>query len=358
MSETLRARVTVVVPAHDEEAALPRTLTSVASQTLRPERVLVVSDNSTDRTAEVARSLGADTMETVDNSARKAGALDQALRAVDTPLVLVLDADTTIAPTFVEEGVRLLEADPGLGAVGGVFQGEDPRGLLQWCQANEYRRYAEQIDVTGRTAVLTGTAALLRTDALRAVADARGTRLPGRHGDVYDRGAITEDSELTLALRTLGYRLASPVTMTCTTELMPTWGDLHRQRVRWYKGMLDNLRAYGLSRVTVRYHAQQLMLLVGAIMLATLLVLTAASVALGTFHVVPGWLALGSVFVAERVTTAWRNGPRGRLLAVSVFPELGYDLALQVALAHALVLAATRRDTTWNHVAHPPATVA
>ncbi|MGW6225538.1 glycosyltransferase family 2 protein [Cellulosimicrobium cellulans] len=358
MNETLRARVTVVVPAHDEEAALPRTLTSVASQTLRPERVLVVSDNSTDRTTEVARSLGADTMETVDNTARKAGALDQALRAVDTPLVLVLDADTTIAPTFVEEGVRLLEADPGLGAVGGVFQGEGPRGLLQWCQANEYRRYAEQIDVTGRTAVLTGTAALLRTDALRAVADARGVRLPGRHGDVYDRGAITEDSELTLALRSLGYRLASPVSMTCTTELMPTWGDLHRQRVRWYKGMLDNLRAYGLSRVTVRYHAQQLMLLVGATMLATLLVLTAASVALGTFHVVPGWLALGGVFVAERVTTAWRNGPRGRLLAASVLPELGYDLALQAALAHALVLAVTRRDAAWNHVAHPPATVA
>ncbi|MGO1240806.1 MAG: glycosyltransferase, partial [Cellulosimicrobium funkei] len=186
-------------------------------------------------------------------------------------------------------------------------------------------------------------------------AAARGDRLPGRRGDVYDVGAITEDSELTLALRTLGYELASPVRMSCTTELMPTCRDLHRQRVRWYKGMLDNLHAYGFTRVTARYVGQQAMLVLSTLMLASLLVLTALTVVAGTFRVVPAWLAVGGVLVLERVVTVWRNGPRGRLLAVLVLPELLYDLFLQAAFVRACFLAATSRDAGWHHVAHATA---
>ncbi|MBE7699874.1 glycosyltransferase family 2 protein [Oerskovia sp. Sa1BUA8] len=347
-------RVVAVVPAHDEAEALPGTLASLRAQTRPVDRVLVVSDNSTDRTVEVARSLGADVLETLGNTGRKAGALNQALEVVDAENVLVLDADTSIAPTFVEEGLALLDQDPALGAVGGVFRGTPPRSLLEQLQSNEYERYAVQIDTTGRTAVLTGTAALIRTEALADVARHRGGRLPGPPGAVYDPGAITEDSELTLALRTLGYGLASPLSMSCTTELMPTARDLHRQRVRWYKGMLDNLRGYGFTRVTARYVGQQVMLLVGALMLASLVVLTAVTVATGTFGVVPFWLGVGAVLVAERLVTVWRNGPRARFLAALVLPELAYDLFLQAAYVRACLLTLTGRDVRWNHVRPDP----
>lgn len=349
-ASTVTYRVTVLVPAHDEQHALPRTLAALAAQTVRPARVVVVADNCTDATADVASAACAEVLTTRDNTDRKAGALNQALRQVDSELVLVLDADTTIVPTFVEEGLAVLDADQRLGAVGGVFVGDAPRGYLQQCQANEYERYATQIDVTRRTSVLTGTAALLRRDALDAVARARGDRLPGTRGDVYDRTAITEDSELTLALRTLGFGLASPASMRCTTELMPTWRDLHRQRVRWYKGMLDNLSSYGVNRTTLRYHGQQLMLGLSTLMLTSLIVLTLLSVATGTFHLVPAWLAVGGIFLVERVVTAWRAGPHGRLLAALVLPELCYDVALQQAFVRAVVLHALRRDIAWHHV--------
>jgi cellulose synthase/poly-beta-1,6-N-acetylglucosamine synthase-like glycosyltransferase len=232
-----------------------------------------------------------------------------------------------------------------------VFRGRPPQSYLQHCQANEYTRYGVQVDLTGRTAVLTGTAALVRRTALQEVADARGSVLPGERGDVYDRHAITEDSELTLALRTLGHELRSPVTMSCTTELMPTAGDLHRQRVRWYKGMLDNLAEYGLTRTTWRYVGQQVMLAVGTLMMAAYLLLTAVTLVTGTFTLSPLWAAVGLVFVAERLVTVWGAGRRARLLAVLVLPELLYDLALQRAFLHAAALFVTRRQTTWNHVA-------
>jgi cellulose synthase/poly-beta-1,6-N-acetylglucosamine synthase-like glycosyltransferase len=345
------ASVVVIIPAHDEEQALPATVASLAAQTRRPDRVLVVSDNSTDATVEVARAAGADVMETVGNTARKAGALNQAIATATEDVVMVLDADTTIAPTFVEEGLAVLASAPHVAAVGGVFRGRPPHGYLQYCQANEYTRYGVQVDVTGRTAVLTGTAALVRRAALEEVAAARGTVLPGERGDVYDRHAITEDSELTLALRTLGHELRSPVTMTCTTELMPTSGDLHRQRVRWYKGMLDNLGEYGLTRTTWRYVGQQVMLALGTLMMAAYLLLTAVTLVTGTFTLSPLWAAVGLVFVAERLVTVWGAGRRARLLSVLVLPELLYDLALQRAFVHAAALFVTRRQTTWNHVA-------
>jgi cellulose synthase/poly-beta-1,6-N-acetylglucosamine synthase-like glycosyltransferase len=343
-------RVVALVPAHDEADALPATLASLRAETRPVDRVVVVSDNSTDATADVARSLGADVVCTVGNTGRKAGALNQALAQIEAEIVLVLDADTSIAPTFVEEGLALLDARPALGAVGGVFRGTEPTSALEQLQHNEYERYAVQIDVTGRTAVLTGTAALVRTDALAAVAQARGVTLPGPPGAVYDPGAITEDSELTLALRTLGYELASPLSMSCTTELMPTPRDLHRQRVRWYKGMLDNLRAYGLTRVTARYYGQQVMLAVSTLMLMSLVLLTALTLVTGTFQLVPFWLGVGAVIVTERLVTVWRGGPRGRLLAAAVLPELSYDMFLQLAFVRACWLTATSRDAGWNHV--------
>jgi len=350
-----RPDLLAVIPAHDEQDAIGDTLLALDRQMLRPGHVLVVADNCTDETGTVALRHGATVLQTVDNTDRKAGALNQALSRLageGLEYVLVLDADTRITPDFLEVAVAALDSDPTLGAVSGLFAGNPPDGVLQQLQANEYARYTEQILATGRVAVVTGTASVFRTEALRDVAAQRGTTLPGQPGDVYDRSAITEDSELTLALKSRGWRLTAPERCVCYTELMPTWGDLHRQRVRWYKGMLDNLRSYGLSRLTARYFGQQLMIAVGTVTLALLLVITVASVVSGTFSIRPLWLAVGGIFVVERLVSVWAVGRDGRILAAAVLPEIGYDLALQSAFVHALALAATQRDTGWNHVTH------
>ncbi|WP_371405830.1 glycosyltransferase [Kribbella sp. NBC_00662] len=48
------AQVVVLVPAHNEEAALPAALNSLWQQTRRPDRVIVVADNCTDGTVALA----------------------------------------------------------------------------------------------------------------------------------------------------------------------------------------------------------------------------------------------------------------------------------------------------------------
>ncbi len=51
--------------------------------------------------------------------------------------------------------------------------------------------------------MLTGTASIFRARALRTVAASRGSSIPGTPGYVYDTAALTEDNELTIALKSL-----------------------------------------------------------------------------------------------------------------------------------------------------------
>jgi hypothetical protein len=59
------------------------------------------------------------------------------------------------------------------------------------------------------------------------------------------------------------------------------------------------------------------------------------------------------LFVAERIVTVWRIGTwRGRLLAMSVLPEIVYDLFLQATFVRAGVHILRRSEA---HCAHAPA---
>ena len=363
--ERTALRCTVLVPAHDEEAVLAETLASLAGQTRSPDRVIVIADNCTDGTVGIAREHGVDVVETVANTQKKAGALNQVLAAVlpDTDardVVLVMDADSTITPDFLEIGLGRLERDPDLMAVGGLFGGEAGGGMVGQLQRNEYARYQRVIGRReGRVFVMTGTGSLFRGYALQAVADNRGSLIPGTPGQVYDTLALTEDNELTLALKTLGAQLTSPERCRVTTEVMPTWRDLWRQRLRWQRGALENVGAYGLTRTTALYWGQQLALGYGVIALNSYLALmTIALLAADGFRWSAVWLTIGLLFLVERVVTAWRAGWRGRALAVPLVIELGYSLFLQATFVTSLLQIASGRKAGWNYVPRPATTAA
>ncbi|MEO3761091.1 glycosyltransferase family 2 protein [Mycobacterium sp. B14F4] len=352
-------RVTVLVPAHNEEVSLPVTLNALRAQTRAPDRVIVVADNCTDRTVQIAREAGADVVETVGNTGKKGGALNQALTAIlretdARDAILVMDADTLPSPRFVQVAAARLEADPELTAVGGVFYGEDGHGLVGQFQRNEYARYSMQIRMRhGRVFVLTGTATMFRAQALLDVAAARGIFIPGETGMVYDTAALTEDNELTLALKSLGGTMTSPRECTVTTELMPTWKHLWIQRERWQRGALENLSAYGITPATVRYWGQQVGIAYGVIALNLALALMAITfLAVDRWIWFPFWLAVGSIFVIERVATVWSGGWKARLLALLLFPELAYDLFLQAVFCKCLFDITLARRARWGHVRH------
>lgn len=81
--------------------------------------------------------------------------------------------------------------------------------------------------------------------------------IPGEPGKVYDTTVLTEDNELTIALKSLGAPMTSPRECAVPTELMPTWQNPWRQRKRWQRGGLENIGAYGITWGSTRYFGQQ-----------------------------------------------------------------------------------------------------
>ena len=118
------------------------------------------ADNCTDGTAREAEAAGAHVFETVGNTHKKAGALNQVLDLLlpelgDEDAVLVMDADSVLAPTFVAEAARHLR--DGVGGVGGIFTGRSGGGFVGMLQRNEYARYARDVArLKGKVLVLTG----------------------------------------------------------------------------------------------------------------------------------------------------------------------------------------------------------
>lgn len=351
--------VTVLIPAHNEEVPLPQTLRSLLAQTRPPDRIIVVADNCTDATVDIARRAGVEVIETVGNTHKKAGALNQAMRRIlptqgDNDTVMVVDADTLLDSGFLETAVDRFTSDRALMAVGGLFYGEDGPGMLREFQRNEYRRYSRDIRRRGgRVFVLSGTSSVFRPAALRTVAESRGKAIPGTPGDVYDTAALTEDNELTIALKSLGALMISPSQCTVVTELMPTWRALWNQRLRWQRGALENLGAYGLTPRTFRYWAQQLGIGYGVIALAGYIALIVLTVlAMDSWVWFPFWMVLGLVFAVERVVTVWAGGWRARLLAAALLPELLYAGFLDVVYLKGVMDILLGRQAGWKHVAH------
>jgi cellulose synthase/poly-beta-1,6-N-acetylglucosamine synthase-like glycosyltransferase len=164
---------------------------------------------------------------------------------------------------------------------------------------------------------------------------------------------MTEDNELTLALKSLGATMVSPAQCRVTTEIMPDWRHLWTQRKRWQRGALENLAAYGLTRATMRYWGQQMGIAYGAVALnlaILLMIITALSVDEWIWF--PFWTLVGFIFWLERVITAWGGGWRARGLAALLIPELMYDVFLQVVFFRCLIDITLDRSGTWGHVAH------
>jgi cellulose synthase/poly-beta-1,6-N-acetylglucosamine synthase-like glycosyltransferase len=349
-----RGLVIALIPAHDEEEQIADAIRSLDEQEAPPDIIIVCADNCTDGTAQKAEAAGAHVFETVDNEHKKAGALNQALDSLlpelrDEDAVLVMDADSVLVPTFLSEAQKHLR-NGGVGGVGGVFTGRSGGGFVGMLQRNEYARYARDVArLKGKVLVLTGTATLFSARTLRHVVWARAEGLlPGDAAQVYDTNVLTEDNELTLALLHLGYKVVSPKGCRLTTEVMESWRDLYRQRLRWKRGALENLRDYGLTRVTVKYWGRQLLTLFGIIVTLAYLLSLAWSLAVdGTVHVHPIWLAVSGVFIAERVVTVRRRGPLQMAVAATVVIEMSFDIFLQGVHAKAIWDTLMHNERKW-----------
>jgi glycosyltransferase involved in cell wall biosynthesis len=91
MGESRALKVALIIPAYNEEARIGRVILAAKGAKLVSE-VIVVSDGSKDRTAEVAEKLGVKVVRLVHN-AGKGGAMAAGVKATTAPIIAFIDAD-------------------------------------------------------------------------------------------------------------------------------------------------------------------------------------------------------------------------------------------------------------------------
>jgi glycosyltransferase involved in cell wall biosynthesis len=118
--------VGVVIPCFEQAHYLPAAVESVRHQGHAPVECLVVDDGSADGTAAVAARLGVRVLR--QRNAGVSAARNAGLAALDTELVVFLDADDALLPDAIAEGVEALADHAGAAAVVGRCRSMDADG--------------------------------------------------------------------------------------------------------------------------------------------------------------------------------------------------------------------------------------
>ena len=103
--------VTVVLPTLNEEKAIGKIIDELIEEGYK--NILVVDGYSTDRTVEIAREKGAKVV--YQKGKGKAGAIRTAIELVDTPYILVMDADLTYDPKDIAKLLEYADHDEVIG---------------------------------------------------------------------------------------------------------------------------------------------------------------------------------------------------------------------------------------------------
>lgn len=231
----LRVRFLVLVPAHNEEPVIGRGLAAIMADRRPGDSVLVVADRCTDRTAEIARSLGASVLERGSDEAPGRAAARQAglehVRSLEWDAVLMLDADSVIEPGFFAACERAMAC----GAQAVQARSESSRG----------RTWATEASLAAFT--LQGITIPRGRDRLGVSVRLRGTGMAIRREVVLAhefRAPASEDLFFTLDLLLEGVRCRHVDAARLRSLGESSWGAFGDQKVRYEAGRMSAARAY------------------------------------------------------------------------------------------------------------------
>jgi cellulose synthase/poly-beta-1,6-N-acetylglucosamine synthase-like glycosyltransferase len=228
-------RLAVVIPAHNEAATITRCLHSLAQCEQPPmpveTSIIVVADNCSDTTAELASNLRARVIERRDSERRGKGfALQFAfgkLLEEGFDAVVVVDADSVVEPNLLKEVVRLLNR--GADGVQARYLPLNADNCARARLRNVALSAFNVLRPLGRSRLglscgILGNGFALSRATLQAAA--------------YSAYSIVEDLEYHIRLVRAGFKIEFADRTTVRAE-MPTGGEAARtQRLRWEGGRM------------------------------------------------------------------------------------------------------------------------
>lgn len=234
INESYKPFITVMIPSHNEEGVITKTVQNVLGMDYKNFEIIVIDDRSEDNTANVIRDLE-NKYEKVTALVRdkdafpgKSAVLNDAMSLARGDAILVFDADARVEADFLSKLVPNLEPED-VGAVQArkVISNKD-HNILTRCQNNEYTLDSHfQI---GRDAVkgaveLRGNGELIKKTAL---VDIGG----------WNNHTITDDLDMSTKLHIKGWDVRFCPEAIVYEEGIIYLTPLYRQRRRWLEGSI------------------------------------------------------------------------------------------------------------------------
>jgi cellulose synthase/poly-beta-1,6-N-acetylglucosamine synthase-like glycosyltransferase/peptidoglycan/xylan/chitin deacetylase (PgdA/CDA1 family) len=344
--------VSVIVAAYNEEKVVRKTVESVLENGYPDLEVIVVDDGSEDATLRILHAaFGAEPRVKIATqpNAGKSAALNLAISLASNEILVALDADTIFRPGAIEKLVRHF-SDPRVGAVSGNARVGNRGNWITRFQSIEYtygfNLDRRALDLLNAITVVPGAAGAWRKSlVLKAGGFARAT--------------LAEDTDLTLAIRRLGYRIRYEEQALAYTEAPENTAGLARQRFRWSFGTLQSVWKHRDATFDPRYGS------LGLIALPSIWIFQLLLSALSPFAELAMIIALfagnwkivlvyyGAFFVLELLTGLLAYGLEGESpkdLALLFFQRVYYRALMQYVLVKSLLYAVRGRLVGWGKI--------
>ncbi len=225
-------KVSIVVPAHNEESSIYECLESIRSSNYPKGKieVIVVDDGSTDNTLRIINEFkGAKTIR--QNHLGKAEALNAGILNSSHGIVFTVDADTTLDKNCIKEIVKPF-SDREMGATTGSNNAKNSDTLVAMFQNVEYNflnLIRSSFSTVFKTSIwFSGSLACYRKTALMKIG-------------LFKKDTMAEDQDIALELKKAGYKTLNVAQAVGYTIVPSKIKSLYKQRSRWWIGTLQSI---------------------------------------------------------------------------------------------------------------------
>ena len=231
--------VSILIPAYNEEDTIKDTLLSVLTQSYQVDEVIVIDDCSTDRTGEIAKSLGVKVVRLSKNSGTKSKAQNYGLQFVRTDLVVTIDADTMLDNKAIEFIISAMDEKDVLSACGFVI----PQKITTFWEKCRLIQYLYYISLN-KSAQSHWQVPLVSSGCF-SIFD---TKLLKKMGG-FPEGTIVEDMALTWKALIAKKKIKFISKAICFPKDPSNWQQYKAQVMRWNRGFLQCIKEYKISLI-------------------------------------------------------------------------------------------------------------
>ncbi len=227
-------KVSVIIPAYNEEKTIAKTINSILASDYPNFEVIVVNDGSKDNTLEIVKEFKNEKLKVFSKkNSGKGSALNFGIKQAEGEIVFTMDADTFVEPYSMKKMVRYFKQKNVMSVTPAMII-DKPKSILQRVQYIEYL-----LGLFLRKVFASLNAIYISPGAFSAYRKSFFDKYGG-----YDENNITEDLEMALRIQYKGYSTENCPDAPAYTVAPAKFKPLLIQRRRWYYGLIKNCLKY------------------------------------------------------------------------------------------------------------------